>query len=92
VELEDALRYDEPPAWHQSPRLSLGTALLALGKPIEAEGVFRAALKLTPESGWALYGLWKSLESRQPEEAEAVRKRFRKAWARADVELVAPRF
>jgi hypothetical protein len=39
VKAEDALAYDEPPTWYYPVRETLGAALLADGKPAEAEGV-----------------------------------------------------
>ncbi len=48
VEAEDALAYDEPPAWYYPTRESLGAALLRDGRAAEAEAVFRADLDRTP--------------------------------------------
>jgi hypothetical protein len=45
VELQDALLYDEPPAWYYPVRESLGAALLRAGKAAEAEAVFRDGLR-----------------------------------------------
>src|SRR5262249_18477312 len=86
VETEDELNYDEPPPWPLQPRLSLGEALLALGKKSEAAQVYREDLKRYPDNGWALYGLFRATKS-----AES-RKQFDKAWSRADVKLTASRF
>jgi len=91
VSLEDRLGYEEPPAWYQPVRLSLGAVLLRAGKPAEAEAVYREDLRRNPGNGWALFGLMKSLDGRsQP--AAAAKARFRKAWARADVKLTESRF
>jgi tetratricopeptide (TPR) repeat protein len=93
VALEDALHYDEPPAWYAPVRHSLGAVLLAAGKVAEAEMVYREDLKINPENGWSLFGLSQCLRARSagPELAD-VEKRFRKAWARADVTLTSSRF
>ena len=62
-------------------------------KTAEAENVYREDLKRNPENGWALYGLAQSLRAqKKTKETAAVEKRFRKAWARADVKLIASRF
>ena len=63
VAAEDALSYDEPPAWFLPTRETLGGVLLSQGKAAEAETVFREDLKRNPRSGRSLFGLWKSLES-----------------------------
>jgi predicted Zn-dependent protease len=86
VELQDHLLYDEPPPWYVSEREMLGRMLLRMGKPADAEAVFREDLKRQPENGWALYGLEKSLRA-QNKTAEALdaQQRFEKAWARADM-------
>lgn len=89
---EDRLRYYEPPLWHYPVRHSLGAVLLAAGRAVEAEQVYRQDLKQHPENGWALYGLKESLLLQgQREEAAAVEQRFHKAWARADIHLNASR-
>jgi tetratricopeptide (TPR) repeat protein len=92
-ELEDSLRYIEPPLWYYPMRHSLGKALLAAGRPEEAETVYREDLKRFPENGWALYGLEASLRDQgNASEARKVEERFRRAWAGADVALTASRF
>jgi tetratricopeptide (TPR) repeat protein len=91
VSLEDRLGYEEPPAWYQPVRLGLGAVLLRAGQAAEAEAVYREDLRRNPENGWALFGLMKSLDVRS-QEAAAVKARFRKAWARADVKLTESRF
>lgn len=86
--LEDGLRYDEPPPFPLPTREALGAALLQAGRAAEAEAVYRRDLVNLPENGWALYGLARSLEA-QGKTAEAARvdARFKRAWAKADVEL-----
>ena len=88
VRLEDALKYDEPPAWTVPSRHALGAVLLDAKRADEAEAVYREDLVKYPENGWALRGLATALEMRKKAaEAEGVEKRFDAAWARADVEL-----
>ncbi len=88
VEMEDALNYNEPPDWFFSVRHHLGNVYLADKKHAEAESLYRKDLKLFPETGFALNGLLESLVKQgKKEEAEAIRKRFEKAWQWADAEL-----
>ncbi len=92
VELEDGLYYDEPPPWHASVRHYLGAALLELGRPAEAERVYRDDLDEFPDNGWSLFGLRESLAARgRVEEAEAVDARFQEAWKHADLTLTSSR-
>jgi len=88
VRAEDALAYDEPPAWYYPVRETLGAALLADGKLAEAETVFREDLKYNPRNGRSLFGVWKSLDA-QGKKAAAARARveFQRVWAIADVKL-----
>lgn len=90
---QDQLRYMEPPDWMQSTRLYLGQAYLESGQHQQAEAAFREDLDELQENGWALYGLAQSLEAQnKQQEAEVVQARFKKAWAKADVELSAAHF
>jgi tetratricopeptide (TPR) repeat protein len=93
VGMQDGLGYEEPPAWYYPVRQSLGAVLLKAGRAEDAEGVYREDLRRNPENGWSLYGLTQSLrkQKKQADSAET-EKRFRKAWAKADVELTASRF
>src|SRR6185503_10102899 len=61
VTLEDALHYDEPPAWMIPARHSLGANLLKAGNAAEAEQVYRDDLKHLPDNGWSLFGLAQAL-------------------------------
>jgi tetratricopeptide (TPR) repeat protein len=92
VRLEDQLPYTEPPAWWRPTRHVLGAVLLDAGRRADAEAVYREDLRRNPENGWALLGLSRSLRERSPSEAAAVEARFRKAWANADVQILASRF
>jgi tetratricopeptide (TPR) repeat protein len=90
---QDGHWFTEPPPWYYPVRQSLGAALLSGGRPVEAEAVYRDDLARNPENGWSLYGLGQSLRAQgKTAEAAAVEARFRKAWARADVQLSASRF
>ncbi len=93
LKLEDAGLYFEPPKWYYPIRQSLGAALLKAGRNAEAEKVYREDLKRFPENGWSLYGLAAALKAQgKAAEAADAQKRFEKAWAGADVKLMASRF
>ena len=90
VAAEDALAYDEPPAWYLPSRDALGAALMRECDYPAAEKVYRDELKRHPESGRALFGLHAALVAQERgKEAAAVQKRFVRAWREADVELSA---
>jgi len=88
IQGEDQLVYDEPPAWYMPLRQRLGTILLAAGRPVRAEKVFREDLDRRPENGWSLYGLAQSLRAQNKlKPAEKIEERFERAWKTADVKL-----
>ena len=88
VEIQDALNYDEPPAWYYPVRESLGAALLRSGRPTEAEAVFREGVRRSPKNGRMLFGLMESLKAQgKTEQVSWVEKEFQAAWAKADVNL-----
>ena len=90
--LEDALTYDEPHLWLAPTRHALGAALLAAGRPADAEKVYREDLRHYPENGWSLQGLAEA-QRRQGDRrrGDATQARARAAWARADIPLTASR-
>ena len=93
VRLEDALVYTEPSEFHYPPRHALGAVLLAASRAPEAETVYWEDLRRNRDNGWALYGLMQALKAQgKNEDASLVEARFKKAWARADVQLTASRF
>jgi tetratricopeptide (TPR) repeat protein len=88
VEAEDALAYDEPPAWYYPVRESLGAALLSDGQASEAEKVFRADLELHPRNGRSLYGLAQALKAQQKlADAAWAEAQFDVAWKDADTKV-----
>lgn len=92
VELEDQLRYDEPPTWFYPCRQNLGAVLIEAGKYKEAEFVYLENLGELPENGWGLLGLYQSLiKQGRNDEAAKVEKRFKAAWKYADIELKSSR-
>ncbi len=90
--IEDGFPYAEPPLWHQPVRHVLGALLIEAGRAAEAEVAYREELTTFRENGWSLFGLAQSLEQQgRHADAEEVRERFRRAWARADVTLTSSR-
>lgn len=86
MEIEDSLRYIEPPDWLVPVRHTLGVVLLDAGRASEAEAVYREDLAIWPENGWALLGLAQAQEARlETAQAAETRKRLQKAWASADI-------
>lgn len=88
VDLADTLAYSEPDDWFYAVRHYQGAALLAAGKPGEAEAVYREDLRRHPQNGWALFGLWQALVAqKRSQEATAAKDDFEKAWPQADIRL-----
>ncbi len=88
VELEDRLRYSEPPDWIQPTRHALGAALTQSKKYPEAEAVFREDLRRQPNNGWALFGLARALKLQgKAAEAAKMEKQFNEVWKHADLKL-----
>lgn len=87
-DLEDEILYNEPPLWYQPTRLSLGAALLAAGRPADAEAAFEENLAVYPGNVWGLAGLVASLEAQgKRAEATEAQARLARAAASADVEI-----
>ncbi|MEH2162515.1 MAG: hypothetical protein V7K38_16095 [Nostoc sp.] len=81
VEIEDTLKYVEPPDWYFPTRESLGAVLLAKGDYREAEKVFRADLEKYPYNGRSLFGLQASLQGLGNDDAvEVVKTELETAW------------
>jgi len=93
VRLEDSLRYNEPPDWYFPVRHFLGAMLLDTERPNEAEVVYAADLRKNPGNGYSLFGLKYALEKQgKREDAQAVAKRFDRAWADATHTLTSSRY
>jgi tetratricopeptide (TPR) repeat protein len=85
VEAQDALSYDEPPAWYYWIRQSLGAALLRSGRAADAEPVFREGLRRSPRNPRLLFGLWKCLEAQgRSSDAGWVQREFAASWRGGD--------
>jgi hypothetical protein len=71
----------------------LGAELLASGKAVDAEAVYRQDLKQHPNNGWAYYGLSQALAAQKRNaDASAAQKQFEDAWRRSDVKLASTSF
>lgn len=85
---EDQLNYNEPPDWFFSVRHILGNLYLATQDYLNAEKTFREDLHNWPKNGYALNGLYESLQGQgKEEEAKAVQRQFEEAWSLAEMEL-----
>ena len=93
VGLEDKLAYNEPADMIFPTRHLLGAELLASGKAVDAEAVYRQDLKQHPNNGWAYYGLSQALAAQKRNaDASAAQKQFEDAWRRSDVKLASTSF
>lgn len=91
-EIENTLRYDEPPIWFYPAKLNLGAVLLLSGKYSEAERIYMEHLEEYPENGWALYGLQQALlKQNKSDQAVSAGQRFNEAWKYADIQLTSSR-
>jgi tetratricopeptide (TPR) repeat protein len=73
--IQDSFPYMEPPYWYYPIRQSLGAALLAAGKPAEAEQAFTQSLAMMPNNG-----LMKAQQAQGKAAAPETEKRFKQAW------------
>jgi tetratricopeptide (TPR) repeat protein len=88
VDVQDQLKYNEPPDWFFPVREALGGLLLRMQKPQEAEKIFRQSLKRHPRSGRALFGLRESLKAQSKIFDEYwVNEEFQKAWRYSTISL-----
>ncbi|HMD47612.1 MAG TPA: hypothetical protein VKG79_00885 [Bryobacteraceae bacterium] len=88
VAMQDALVYDEPPAWYYPVRESLGGALLLSGDAAGAEAVFREGMRRSPNNGRMLFGLLESLKAQKKTEAARwAQGELNSAWKTADIQL-----
>ena len=93
VQRDTSLEYDEPWGWMTPARHALGALLLEAGELEEAERVYREDLKQYTGNMWSLLGLQQVLaKQNRPEEAAATREAFKRASARADVNVGASCF
>lgn len=85
---EEALVYDEPPAWMLPVRHALGALLMSDGRYAEAEQLYREDLETNRDNGWALTGLRNALlEQGKLEEAKPIEDRRKIAFSACDVTI-----
>lgn len=85
VAKEDELNYNEPPDWFFSVRHHLGAVYIKAGMFPEAEKIYIKDLQTWRKNGWALVGLYNSLNARKKlAEAKDIEKEFNRAWQYAD--------
>jgi tetratricopeptide (TPR) repeat protein len=89
VKEQDALKYDEPPAWMIPIRHALGAVLIKMRRFAEAEQVYRDDLARLPDNGWSLFGLAESLRQQQKngDEVTALEAKFKTTWVKADTKI-----
>ncbi len=93
VAAEDALVYDEPPAWMLPVRHSLGALLMSAGHFEEAERVYREDLERNAGNGWSILGLREALAAQgRTVEAMEVGSLLAGAWRRSDVTVTSSCF
>jgi tetratricopeptide (TPR) repeat protein len=86
IGIQDALIYDEPPAWYYPVRESMGAALVRAGRGAEAERVFREGLRRSPRNGWMLFGLIESLKAQGKSDGmDELKRELDAAWAKSDL-------
>ncbi len=85
VAKEDELNYNEPPDWFFSVRHHLGAVYIKAGMFPEAEKIYIKDLQTWRKNGWALVGLYNSLNAQKKlEEAKDIKIEFNRAWQYAD--------
>lgn len=91
VNVEQKMIYNEPRDWLLNPRQWLGNAYLVAGDGSNAEKTFNADLQLNNDNGWALFGLNKALMiQKKYSEAAPVLTRYKKAFSKADINILSP--
>ena len=81
---EDGLAYLEPNEWPLPVRQYAGACLLRMGRPAEAEKMYREDLLRNPGNGWSLLGLAQSLEAQHKKDAPDYFSRAKAAFASAE--------
>lgn len=75
----------EPPRWGAGARLHLASALVAAGRPADAEREYREHLRRQRDNGWALQGLQTALQRQGKQvDAAALAPLIESAWRNAD--------
>ncbi len=85
VAKEDELNYNEPPDWFFSVRHHLGAVYIKAGMFPEAEKIYIKDLQTWRKNGWALVGLYNSLNAQKKlEAAKDIKIEFNRVWQFAD--------
>jgi tetratricopeptide (TPR) repeat protein len=85
VEIQDTLKYGEPPDWFFPVRESLGAVMLMNGDAAGAEKVFRDDLERNLRNPRSLWGLHQALlEQKRGYDAGFVQKQFESSWKGGD--------
>jgi tetratricopeptide (TPR) repeat protein len=88
IELEEELRYREPPPYVRPVLESLAQVHLAAGQWDEARGAYRRLLEKRKKSGFALFGLARTYElAGSPADARSAYRDFLASWNSADAGL-----
>lgn len=88
VSFEDALVYNEPRDWLLPVRHYLGQALLKAGKYGRAEFIFGEDLRINPNNGWALTGLYQAhVKQNHKAAADKTLAALTKAFAEKDADI-----
>ncbi|HHT0593158.1 TPA: tetratricopeptide repeat protein [Legionella anisa] len=86
LKIQHDMGYHEPPDWYFPVKEILGDAYLKWNHPLEAIKMYKADLKEYPDNGWALFGLFNSLNKMgHTKDAERVEKKFHEAWSISDI-------
>ncbi len=86
--IETNMVYNEPRDWILSPKHFLGNAYLQSSDAVNAEKIFRKDLLYNNENGWALFGLYKALQSQKKnEDAAKIYTRFKTAFSKTDIQI-----
>jgi len=87
IKVQDALIYDEPPAWYYPVRESLGAEYLLMKRYADAEKTFRRDLEINPNNPRSLFGLAQALKAQGKSDAADVQRRYEEAWKAAELQL-----
>ena len=91
VRVEQNMIYNEPRDWLLNPKHWLGKAYLVAGDGSNAEKTFNEDLQNNNNNGWALFGLNKALlMQKKYNEAAPVLTRYKKAFNKADINILSP--
>ncbi len=93
VKLEDQLIYNEPRDWLLPTRQFLAAVYLKAGRLKEAETMLREDLRINPDNGWALIGLWITLNKKgSKKEAVTIKKALESLGNQKDFNKNSPVF